>query len=98
MSVESRDEVSQERDYATWHAKKDSERLWQMTVKMHKVDCMSNVNKVMELVARKAYQNIKMGSFEMLAMLPQLQSNEYPRKPSGCKRKYASNGFLSWSE
>ncbi len=58
MSVESRDEVAQEPDYPTWYAEKDPEKLWQAMVKTHKVDCTSNVDEVMELAARKAYQNI----------------------------------------
>jgi hypothetical protein len=41
-------------------AEKDPEKLWQAIAKMHKNDLMSNVSKVIDLVARKAYQNIKM--------------------------------------
>jgi hypothetical protein len=67
MSVESRDEVAQDPDYATWHAENDPEKLWQAIVKMHKVDCVSNVTAVQELTARKAYQNIKQGAYETLA-------------------------------
>jgi hypothetical protein len=68
MSVESRDEVAQETGYTTWHAEKDTEKLWPAVVKTHKVDCTSNVNEVMELAARKACQNIKTGTFKMLPM------------------------------
>jgi len=46
---------------------KDPEKLWQAIIKTHKVDCVSNVDAVKELTARKAYQNIKQGSFETLA-------------------------------
>jgi hypothetical protein len=68
MSVESRDEVAQQPDYADWHAEKDPEKLWQAIIKMHKVDSASHVMEVMELMARKAYQGIRMGTFETLAM------------------------------
>jgi hypothetical protein len=68
MSVESRDEVAQQADYADWHAEKDPEKLWQAIVKTHKVDSASHVTEVMELTARKAYQGIRMGTFETLAM------------------------------
>jgi len=67
MSVESKDEVTQDPDYATWHAEKDPEKLWKAIVKTHKVDCVSNVTAVQELTARKAYQNIKQGAYETLA-------------------------------
>jgi hypothetical protein len=67
MSVESKDEVTQEPDYDVWHAEKDPEKLWQAIVKTHKVDCVSNVTAVKELTSRKAYQNIKQGPFESLA-------------------------------
>jgi hypothetical protein len=67
LSAESKDEVAQDKDYITWHAEKDPEKLWQAIVKTHKVDCVSNVTAVQELTARKAYQNIKQGAFETLA-------------------------------
>jgi hypothetical protein len=67
MSVESKDEVAQEADYETWHKATDPEKLWQAIVKTHKVDCVSNVSQVKELTARKAYQQIKQGPFELLA-------------------------------
>ncbi len=67
MSIESKIEVAQEPDYEVWHAKKDPEKLWQAIIQTHKVDCVSNVTAVKELAARKAYQNIKQGSFELLA-------------------------------
>jgi hypothetical protein len=54
MSVESRDEVAQQPDYADWHAEKDPEKLWQAIVKTHKVDSASHGTEVMELIARKA--------------------------------------------
>jgi hypothetical protein len=68
MSVESREEVAQQPDYADWHAEKDSEKLWQAIIKTHKVDSASHVTEVMELTARKVYQGIRMGTFETLAM------------------------------
>jgi len=68
MSVESRDEVSQQPNYAVWHVEKNPEQLWQAIVRTHKVDCVSNVTEVMTLAARKAYQNIKQGAFEGLSL------------------------------
>jgi hypothetical protein len=62
MSVESRDEVSQQPNYAVWHIEKDPEQLWQAIVRTHKVDCVSNVTEVVTLAARMAYQNIKQGA------------------------------------
>ncbi len=46
---------------------KDPEKLWQSISRTHKVDTTSNVNAVKDLAARKAYQNIKQGSFKTLA-------------------------------
>jgi hypothetical protein len=57
MSVESRDKVSQERNYALWHADKDPERLWQTILRTHKVDCMSNINEVMEPAGVSEHQH-----------------------------------------
>jgi len=57
MSAESKDEV----------AATGPEKLWQAIVKTHNVDCMMSMDAVKELVARKAYQSIKQGSFKMLA-------------------------------
>jgi hypothetical protein len=37
-------------------------------VKIHKVDCVSSVDEVMRLKARKAYQNINEGSFQTHSM------------------------------
>ncbi len=68
MSVESRDKVSQQPNYATWHVEKDPEKLWQAISKIHEVDCVSNVTEVMTMAARKAYQNIKQGAFEGLSL------------------------------
>jgi hypothetical protein len=67
LSAESKDEVAQDKDYVTWHAEKDPEKLWQAIIKTHKVDCASNVTAVQELTVRKAYQNIKQGAFKTLA-------------------------------
>ena len=67
MSLESKDEVAKEQDYEQWHADTDPEKLWQAIERMHKVDSMSNVDEVKAMAARKAYQNIKQGSFESLA-------------------------------
>jgi hypothetical protein len=47
--------------------RKDPEKLWQAIIRTHKVDTVSNVDAVKDLEARKAYQNIKQGSFETLA-------------------------------
>jgi hypothetical protein len=57
--------------------RKDPEKLWKAIVKTHKVKCMGNVNKEMDLVARKAYQKIKMGLFEMLSMYSERYHNTY---------------------
>jgi hypothetical protein len=67
MSVESKDEVAQDEDYENWMRDKDPEKLWKAIIRTHKVDCVSNVDAVKELTARKSYQNIKQGSFETLA-------------------------------
>jgi hypothetical protein len=78
MSVESKDEVAQDPDYEVWHADKDLEKLWKAIIRTHKVDCISNVTAVKELVARKAYQNIKQGSFESLAQYSERFRETYP--------------------
>jgi hypothetical protein len=67
MSVESRDEVAREPDYEVWSIATDPEKLWQAIVRMHKVDCVSNISQVKKLTARKAYQNIRQGAFESLS-------------------------------
>lgn len=67
MSAESKDKVAQDPDYEDWSVATDPEKLWQMIVKTHKVDCMSSVDVVKEQAARKAYQMIKQGAFETLA-------------------------------
>jgi hypothetical protein len=68
MSMESRDEMSRQLNYAMWHVEKDPENLRQAIVKMHKVDCVSNVTEVMTLAVRKVHQNIKQGAFEGLSL------------------------------
>jgi len=45
---------------------KDPEKLWKAITRTHKVDCVSNIDAVKELTARKSYQNIKQESFETL--------------------------------
>jgi hypothetical protein len=67
MSLESKDEVAKEPDFEVWHANTDPEKLWQAIEKTHKIDSTSNVDEVKSMAARKAYQNIKQGSFESLA-------------------------------
>jgi hypothetical protein len=67
MSLESKDEVTKEKDYEVWHANTDPEKLWQAIERTHKIDRPSNVDDVKSMAARKAYQNIKQGSFESLA-------------------------------
>jgi hypothetical protein len=47
-------------------------------VSTHKVDCVTSVDAVKELAARKAYQSIRQGSFETLA-----QYSERFRKLAG---------------
>jgi hypothetical protein len=67
MSAESKDEVAQDPDYDNWSMATDPKKLWKVIIEMHKVDCVSSVDAVKELAARKAYQMIKQGAFEMLA-------------------------------
>ncbi len=64
--VESKDEVAEEPGYEEWHAEKDPEKFWQAIIKMHKIDCDINVTVINKLAGKKAYQNIKQGSFETL--------------------------------
>jgi hypothetical protein len=45
---------------------KDPEKLWKAITRTHKVDCVSNIDAVKEITARKSYQNIKQESFETL--------------------------------
>jgi hypothetical protein len=66
MSIESKDEVAQDEDYKDWMRDKDPEKLWKAIIRTQKVDCVSNIDAVKELTARKSYQNIKQGSFETL--------------------------------
>jgi hypothetical protein len=63
MSPESKDEVAQDPDYDVWSKATDPEKLWQAIVKTHKIDCVTSVDAVKELAARKAYQSIKQGPF-----------------------------------
>jgi len=67
MSPESKDEVAQDPDYDVWNEATDLEKLWQAIVRTHKIDCVTSVDAVKELAARKAYQSIKQGPFETLA-------------------------------
>jgi hypothetical protein len=67
MSLESKDEVAQDPDYEVWSEATDPEKLWKAIVLTHKVDCMTSIDAVKELAARKAYQSIRQGSFETLA-------------------------------
>jgi hypothetical protein len=59
--------VAQDPNYETWSEATDPEKLWQAIVKTHKVDCVTSIDAVKELVARKAYQSIRQGLFETLA-------------------------------
>jgi hypothetical protein len=77
MSVESRDEVAQDQEFETWHAEKDPEKLWQVIIRTHKVNCVSNIDPIKELAARRSYQNIKQGSFEMLAQCSECFRDTY---------------------
>ncbi len=43
MSVESKDEVAQDKDYPTWSKALDAEKVWQAIVNTHKIDCVSNI-------------------------------------------------------
>jgi hypothetical protein len=53
MSLESKDEVAQDPDYDTWSEATDPEKLWQAIVRTHKIDCVTSVDAVKELAARK---------------------------------------------
>jgi hypothetical protein len=65
ISVESKDTINTEADYAAWHANKDPEFFWQALEKTHKVDSISTVKEMAEFVARQHYYSIT-GSYEML--------------------------------
>jgi hypothetical protein len=67
----------------------DPEKLWKVIIETHKVDCVSSIDAVKELAARKAYQMIKQGAFEMLA-----QYSERFRET--LKGTGSSNGFFPW--
>jgi hypothetical protein len=66
ISAESKDAIKTEADYDIWQANKDPEKLWQALEKMHKVDSVSAVSEMVELVARQHYYAIKQGSYETL--------------------------------
>ncbi len=51
--------VAKDLDYDVWSEAMDPEKLWQAIVKTHKVDCVTSVEAIKELVARTAYQSIK---------------------------------------
>jgi hypothetical protein len=44
MSMESKDEVTQDPDYQTWQTATDPEKLWQAIMRTHRVDCVSHVS------------------------------------------------------
>jgi hypothetical protein len=67
MSAESKDEIPQDPDYDKWSVATDPKKHWKAIIETHKVDCVSSVDAVKELAARKAYQMIKQGAFKMLA-------------------------------
>jgi hypothetical protein len=66
LSAESKDEIRDSPDYEEWYTDTDPEKLWQTIERTHKVDCISNVNEVIELSARKAYHSLRQGAFETL--------------------------------
>ncbi len=68
MSVESK-EIAQQPSYALWNKALDAEKLWQAIVTMPKVDCVSTVNEVKELTARKSYQNLSQGRLRPLCSI-----------------------------
>jgi hypothetical protein len=67
ISAESKEEVAQDPDYDNWSVATDPEKLWKAIIETHKVNCVSSVDAVKELAARKAYQMLKQGAFETLA-------------------------------
>jgi hypothetical protein len=77
MSAESKDEVTQDPNYETWSEATDPEKLWQVIMKTHKVDWVTSIDAIKELVARKAYQSIRQGSFETLAQYSERFSETY---------------------
>jgi hypothetical protein len=103
-SVESRDEVSQQPNYAVWHVEKDPEKLWQAFVKMHKEYCVGNLTEVMTLAARKAYQNIKQDAFEGLSLYIEIFHETYraykatdsTSNPVDVKEEVQAMDFFSW--
>jgi hypothetical protein len=66
LSAESKDELRESADYEEWFTNTDPEKLWQTIETTHKVDCISNVNEVIELSERKAYHSMRQGAFESL--------------------------------
>ncbi len=51
--MESKNEVAQDVNYTIWSKKTDLDKLWQAILKVHKVDCISNIGKGQGLIARK---------------------------------------------
>jgi hypothetical protein len=70
MSIESRDKVYQQPDYATWHRDKDPEKLWQAIAMTHKVDCVSNMTEVMILMARRVSEHKTRGIQRLYREVP----------------------------
>jgi hypothetical protein len=66
LSAESKDEIRDSPDFEEWYAETDPEKRWQAIERTHKVDCLSNVNEVIELSARKAYHSQRQGALETL--------------------------------
>jgi hypothetical protein len=52
------DEIRDFPVYEEWYAETDPEKLWQTIQRTHKVDCLINVNEVIELPTRKAYHSL----------------------------------------
>jgi hypothetical protein len=66
LSAESKDIIRDLPAYEEWYDETDPEKLWQTIERTHKVVCLSNVNEVIELPARKAYHSLRQGAFETL--------------------------------
>jgi hypothetical protein len=62
LSAESKDELRESADYEEWFTNTDPEKPWQTIERTHKVDCISNMNEVIELSARKAYHSMRQGA------------------------------------
>ena len=71
-------------DYEEWYAETDPEKLWQTIERIHKMDCLSNVNEVIKLFARKAYHSLSQGAFETLVQYSDCYQETYQSNKENC--------------